>query len=295
MRKRAVRASLLAFVLVGVCLAQKESLLIAPGDELHVQVFDTPEMDQTPRVTDAGEIPILFLGNVPVAGMTPAGAARAIEATLIAKKLMLHPQVSVVVEEYATQQVSVMGQVNRPGSFQISTAMPILNILSIAGGVTDIADRHITIERQSDPTKAVSYFLSNHSEEALASQVLIYPGDTVLIPKAGVVYVLGDVGRPGGFPISGNDSQMTVMQALTLAGAPNKSAVLSKAKLVRKTATGTTDVPLALASIEMGKSPDVVLQPDDILFIPFSYMKNALLNGSQIASSAASALIYAHP
>jgi polysaccharide export outer membrane protein len=269
--------------------------LIGPGDQLHIQVFDTPEMEQHPRVTDAGEIPLLFVGNAKVAGLTPAAAGHVIELMLKTQQLMLHPQVSITIEQYSTQMVSVMGQVNKPGSFQISTAMPILNLLSVAGGLTDLADRHITIERQSDPSKRVDYFLSNRSDQALADHVQVFPGDTVLVPKVGLVYVLGDVGRPGGYPMSNNESQMTILQALALAGAANKSSVLSKAKLVRKTVTGTTEVPIALALIQAGKSPDVLLQTDDILFIPFSYMKNALLNGTQIAASATSALIYAHP
>jgi polysaccharide export outer membrane protein len=276
-------------------LAQNESLLIGPGNQLHIQVFDTPEMDQHPKVTDAGEIPLLFIGNIKVGGMTPAAAAHAIEDTLKAQHYMLRPQVSVTVEQYSTEQVSVLGQVNKPGSFQIFTPTSILNLLSLAGGVTEVADRHITIQRQSDPEKTVNYFLSNRSDEALAKSVLVYPGDTVLVPKTGFVYVLGDVGRPGGFPMSNNDSQMTAMQALALAGAANKSAVLSKAKLVRKSGAVSTDVPIALAEIQSGKRPDVLLRPDDILYIPFSYMKNAMLNGSQIAASAASALVYAHP
>lgn len=297
MRTRTLRNPLTLAVFAAACFAQpqKESLLIGPGDLLHIQVFDTPEMDQHPRVTDGGSVPVLFVGEVKVAGVTPSAAARVIEEALKEKKYMLHPQVTVTVEEYTTQQVFVMGQVRNPGSFPISTPMSVVNVLSLAGGVTDLADRHITIQRHGDPAQKAGYFLSNQSDEALDKQEVVYPGDTVLVPRVGIVYVLGDVGRPGGYPMSTNSSQISLLQALALAGAPNKTAVISRAKLIRKTANGPQEVPVAIAAIQKGKKPDVPMQADDVLFVPFSFMKNIALNGTQIASSAATAAVYARP
>jgi polysaccharide export outer membrane protein len=287
-------ATLVALALVAPCFEQNESLLIGRGDQLHIQVFDTPEMEQHPRVTDSGTVPLLFVGDVKVAGMTPGDAAREVEEALKTKQLMLHPQVAVTVEQYATQNVYVMGQVTNPGAYPISTPMSVVSVLALAGGLADPADRHITIERHSDPAQKVSYFLSNNSEVALSSDVLVYPGDTALVPKAGVVYVLGDVGRPGGYPMTTNDSQMTVLQALAMAGSANKTSILGKARLVRKTPQGAQEVPLQLAQIQQGKRPDIQMQPDDVLFLPFSWMKNVAVNAQGIAASATSAVIYAH-
>ncbi len=281
-----------AIVLAPVCFAQKESLLIGRGDQLHIQVFDTPEMEQHPRVTDAGSVPLLFVGEVKLAGLTPGDAALRIEEALKAKHLMLRPQVTVTVEQYATQNVYVMGQVTNPGAYPISTPMSVVSVLALAGGLADPADRHITIERRNDAANRVSYFLSNNSDEALNSDVVVYPGDTVLVPKAGIVYVLGDVGRPGGYPITTNDSQMTVLKALAMAGTANKTAVLGKAKLVRKTPNGGQDIPLELAAMQQGKRPDIPMQPDDVLFLPFSWMKNIVVNSQGIAAAATSAVIY---
>jgi len=116
----------------------------------------------------------------------------------------------------------------------------------------------------------------------------------VMIPKAGIVYVLGDVGRPGGYAISDNNSQMTVLEAVATAGGTNKTAIVSKTRLVRKTATGITEIPIPLGAMEKGKQPDISLQASDVLFVPFSYMKNLAVNGSQIAASAGAAAIYTH-
>jgi len=290
-----LKALLVSVVIAVSCLGQTESLLIGPGDELSVKVFDTPEMDQQVRVTDAGEIPLLFIGNVHVASLTPAQAARAVENTLKEKHVMNHPHVAVSVEEYATQEVSVVGQVRNPGTYSIAAPLPVLRILSKAGGLTELADRNITIQRHGECQRKVECFLSNSSDAALQNNVMVYPGDTVIVPKAGIIYVLGDVGRPGGYTMSDNDSQMTVLEAVAIAGGLNKSAIVSKVKLVRKTTNGTTEIPIPLGAMEKGKRSDIVMQPNDVLFVPFSYMKNIVFNGSQIAASAASAVIYAHP
>lgn len=278
-----------------LCFGQGESLLIGPGDALHIQVFDTPELDQHARVTDSGEVPLMFIGNQKLGGLTPANAARKVEEALKAGNYMKNPQVTVAVEAYATQQVFVLGQVNKPGEYPITTPMPILSVLSLAGGLTELADRNITVQRRGDANQKTTYFLSNTANKAFSSDTLVYPGDTVMIPKTGIVYVIGDVGRPGGYPMSNNESKMTVMQALATAGAPTKTAVLSKAKLVRKTANGPQEVPVALADIEKGKAPDILMEPDDILYIPSSWLRNVVSNSSSIAASATSALIYSRP
>jgi len=287
--------AILVLLATAACFAQKESILIGPGDQLHIQVFDTPEMDQHPRVTDAGTVPLLFVGDLKLAGMTPGDASHAVEEALKARQLMLHPHVAVTIDQYATQSVYVMGQVTNPGAYSISTPMSVVSVLALAGGLADMADRHITIERHSDPAQKVSYYLSNNSKDALNDDVLVYPGDTTLVPKAGVVYVLGDVGRPGGYPVTTNDSQMTVLRALAVAGSPNKTSVLGKARLVRKTPDGVEDVPMELAAIEQGKRPDIPMQADDVLFLPFSWMKNIVVNAQGIAASATSAVIFAKP
>jgi polysaccharide export outer membrane protein len=274
--------------------AQNESLLIGPGDLLHLQVYDTPEMEQRARVTDAGTIPFNFLGSVSVSGMTPEQAAGQIQHQLIAAGVMLHPQVTVRVEAYATQNVSVMGQVQKPGIYEIDTARKAVEVLALAGGLTDLADRHITIQRFGPAKQKIEYYYSNAALTALSDDPMVYPGDTVIVPKAAVVYVLGDVSKPGGYPINTNNSSMTVLQAIALAGYANHTAAVGKSKLVRETATGVQEIDLEVSAIQKGKKPDVALLPDDVVYIPFSFMRNIGVNGQGILASAASAAIYIH-
>ncbi len=250
--------------------AQNESLLIGPGDLLHFQVYDTPEMEQRARVTDAGTIPFSFLGSVSVAGMTPEQAAEQIQHRLVAAGVMLHPQVTVRVEAYATQNVSVMGQVQKPGIYEVDTARKVVEVLALAGGLTDLADRHITIQRFGPAKQKIEYYYSNAALTALSDDPMVYPGDTVIVPKAAVVYVLGDVSKPGGYPMNTNNSSMTVLQAIALAGYANHTAAVGKSRLVRETAAGVQEIDLQVSAIQKGKKPDVALLPDDVVYIPFS-------------------------
>jgi polysaccharide biosynthesis/export protein len=282
----------ICFFFAASLTAQKpESLLIGPGDLLHVVVFDTPALEQHVRVTDAGELSLILGGTVKVAASSPVQAAHAIEIKLQEDRIMLHPRVAVAVEEYATQKVSVLGEVKLPGAYTIATPRSVLDVLTLAGGLTDLADRKILIERHGTNEKT-TYFVSNQAATALDTAVLINPGDRVVVPKAGIVYVLGDVARPGGYPIANNDAQLSVLQLIAKAAGINHTAVPSHARLIRKTSDGYTNTALALSSMQKGKTPDLLLQTDDIVYVPFSYMRNFALNSTGIAASVGSAAIY---
>ena len=273
-----------------------ETLLIGPGDVLHIQVLDTPEFEQRPRVTDAGEIPLLGIGNLNVAGLTPSAAAQKIRDRLISMHYMNHPEVTVTVDEYSTQYVSVLGQVKSPGAYAIQTSRSILAVIALAGGLSDTADYNITVQRRDPSQKPVSYNLSNDPRTAIADEVQVFPGDTVVVPKAGIAYVLGDVTRPGGFVMQNNHSQLTVLQAVALAGGTPPSAVPSHSKLIRRTPEGGyREIPVNFSAMQKGKQPDIVMEPQDVLYVPFSYIRNLAANSAGIVASASSAAIYTIP
>jgi polysaccharide export outer membrane protein len=277
---------------ISVYAQQPESLLIGPGDLVHVQVFDTPELDQHARVTDAGELPLLMGGNVKVVHLTPAEAARSVEKALRDGQFLLRPRVAVTVEEYATQKVSVLGEVKAPGAYAISTPRSVLDVLTLAGGLTDVADRKILIERKGTNDK-VPYYVSNKAGVAINTAVRINPGDTLVVPKAGIVYVLGDVGRPGGYTMTNNAAQLSVLELVARAGGTNHTAVPSHARLIRKLEDGSyKDLSLSLSEMQKGKKSDLPLEADDIVYVPFSYLRNFATNASGLAASAASAAIY---
>ena len=283
---------LVFFCCATCCGAQNESLTIGPGDTVHIKVLESPELEQSTRVTDAGALTLILGGKVQVAGLTPAEAAVAIERVLVEGHYLLTPHVSVTTEQTATENVTILGQVRTPGSYPIATPRPILDVLALAGGLNDVAQRKVTIQRHSSKER-VDYVLSNSANAALDANIPVYPGDTVLVPKADVVYVLGDVNRPGGIAIVTNDSKLSALQALSLAGGTPPNAVPSHARLIRKQPDGThVEQPLQLSAMQKGKEPDIPLQGDDIIYVPFSYARNMAVGAGSLVGATSSAAIY---
>lgn len=269
-----------------------ESLLIGPGDLVSVSVFDTPEMTQDVRVSDAGTVRLNLIGDVNIVGQTPAAAAKTIEQSLISHQIMKAPQVSVHIKDYVTQDVSILGEVKNPGPYQITTPQTVLRVLALAGGLNEVADRKITIARHDQPDQKITYYLANNADQAVQNSVMVNPGDTVIVPRAPVVYIMGDVARPGGYAIATNDSKLSMLQLVAMAGSTNKTAKTGL-RLIRKDAEGQQkEIPVQLAAIQKGKEPDIFLQQGDIVYVPFSWMRNAAMTSSGIAASTSSAMIY---
>jgi polysaccharide export outer membrane protein len=282
--------------------AALQDLRIAAGDVMHVLVFDTPELEQHARVDDTGSVKLQLIGLLHVGGLTSAEAATAIQSRLIEGGFMVRPEVSVQVEKYEAENVTVIGQARLhvtvigqarlPGVYSLPTPSTVLEVLALAGGLADAGDRHILIERHGTG-QTIPYYYSNESGLAIANQVMVYPGDTVIVPKVSLVYALGDVAHPGGYLMQNNESAQTVLQLVAQAGGTNHTAVPSHARLIRKTAQGFDDIPLSLSDMQKGRKPDMALQKDDIIYVPFSYLRNLFVQASGIFASATSAIIYA--
>lgn len=300
MRKRQLLTiTMLLVVAIGYSRSAggQDSLLIAPGDLVHIQVADTPEMDEDARVTDQGMVPIVGIGDVKVAGLTPTDAARVVHDRLVNSHYLNHPEVSINVEEFATLQVAVIGEVKASGAYPIATPRPVLDVLALAGGLTPEANRHILIERKGDQQHPLDYYVSNDGNQAIEQQVMVNPGDTIVVSRAGIVYILGDVNRPGGYVMSNNESQLTLLQGLALAGGVTRAAKQGHAHLIRKKpGGGFTDTELSVGDIQKGKQPDLALLPGDVLYLPFSFARNLATTGAAtIAGSVATAAVYAVP
>lgn len=268
-----------------------ESLPIGRGDLLRIQVIDTQELDGVARVEDDGSVPVSMAGKVQVVGMTPFEAAHAIEKAYLDGNLLRHPHVVVTVQEYATTRVSVLGDVKVPGSYELHTARTVIDVLAMAGGLTETADRHVVIEHR-DTKERISYFVANDPAAALQQNQIIMPGDTVIVPRAGIVYAIGDFGHPGGYTINDNNGKITALSLIARAGGVPPNAAPAHAKLMRKTDGGYTQIVLDLRSIQQGKQQDVELQPEDVIYVPFSYARNFAIGASGIVAAMATASIY---
>lgn len=264
---------------------------VGPGDLLSIKVFDVPELDQMIRVDDAGTGSFSLIGHVHVAGKTAAEIQAALENEYRTRNLLVDPHVTVLVTEYATQGVSVLGEVTHPGTYPLIGPHTLLNMLSMAGGLTQLAGGTVSIARQ-DHTRQVVNIDANNPNTAIDEDIPVNPGDRVVVSRASVIYVVGDVGKPGGFQMQ-NNGKLTVLQAIALASGVNRTASLSRAKLIHSTSSGYQEAEIHLNRLLHGQSPDVALAPNDILFVPSSKLKTAMANGFSTAlQSAATAAIY---
>lgn len=268
-------------------------LKIAPGDLLHISVFDVPEMTQEVRIGANGEAQLALIGNIELAGLTGAEAADAIAKELRDRKMLLRPQVNVLIKEFASQGVSIFGEVQHPGVYQVLGSRSLLDVISMAGGLTNVADTRITVKRRGGPEQTMTVKLkSDDPQTSLTNNIQIHPGDLIVVPRAGIVYVLGDVNRPGGFVMQ-DSGRITLLQALAQAGGASKNASLNKAVLMRKNVQGYVTSKLHVGKIEKGEAPDFELQANDILFVPNNRLKNTLSGTESVLSTLGSASIYA--
>jgi polysaccharide export outer membrane protein len=249
-------------------------LTLDGGDLLKVSVFGAPESDQQVRVGQDGNVSLNFIGSVHVAGLTTSQAQDLIARKLVAGGYFAQPQVSIFVVEYATQGVSVMGEVLKPGVYPLLGSRRLFDVLSLAGGTGPKAGRVVSISRREHPEAPRSVLLSNDPVESAKSNIDVFPGDTVVVSRAGVVYVVGDVKKPSGV-IMDNGTDMTVLQAIAMAEGTNRTAKLNDAKLIRTTPTGRQELPLPLKDMLSSKAPDMRLQAEDIIFVPTSAAKSA--------------------
>src|SRR2546426_1119658 len=255
-------------------------LLIGAGDLLEVSLYGMPDFKTDVRVNSGGEISLPMLGTVAVGGLSIEQAQAVIERKLNQKGLFNDPHVTVFEKEYATQGISVLGEVQKPGIYSLLGSRKLYDALSAAGGTTPKAGRYVLITRRNDPEHPIRVPLLTGTPESMENNVAVEPGDTVVVSKAGVVYVVGAVHQPGGF-IMENGNDITGLKAIALAQGTNPNAALNSAKLIRKTPEGPSDVPLELKKILAAKAPDLQLQPDDVVFVPDSAGKSAAKRGAE--------------
>jgi polysaccharide biosynthesis/export protein len=247
-------------------------MLVGAGDLIQVTVYGT-DFDRQVRVSDTGEISLPLLGTVKVGGLSIKDAEQFVGLQLARKGYFTDPQVSIFDREYATQAISVLGEVQKPGIYPLPGARTLFDAISAAGGTTDKAGNQVTITHRGHTDNPQVVPLSYVGDSSVHSNVKVLPGDTVAVARAGIVYVVGDVRKPSGIVMQ--NSQLTALQAIAMAEGTNPTAALNGSKLIRKTPQGLKEVPLPLKKILAAKAPDVNLQPNDILFVPNSAAKSA--------------------
>jgi polysaccharide biosynthesis/export protein len=273
----------------------QSAIAIGPGDLLDITVFDVPELVLKVRVDVSGCVSLAFIGDLKLAGMTVGDAQRLIARELVARQLVKDPQVSIFIEEFATQGITVYGEVNTPGIYPLMGPHHLYDVISAAGGLTLKSGRTVTVLHagQRDHPEVVDLATESAGKNPLEhANVPVYPGDTIIVSKAGMVYVLGEVNKPGAFLMEDNTS-ISVLKATAMAGGTTKLASLKGSMILRKSLAGTSQTRIPLDKIYHGKASDLQLHAEDIVFIPLSNIKNYGAMGLQGAIQAAVYSVYA--
>lgn len=265
-----------------------------PGDLLEVSVYNVPELASKVRVSNSGDIYLPLIDYVHVDGLTLEEAQALIEKRLSDGGYVRSPHVTLFVDEATSQGVTVIGEVTKPGIYPDVADHKLYEVVSEAGGFTSSASRKIAVIRRNQPDP-IRIDLPRNLADDLSGNIDIQPGDTISVPRAPIIYVVGDVGRPAGLLV--DNGSLTVLQALALAGGTNRTAKLGSARIIHKGPAGMVEQKLEIKKMLEAKSPDVTLQADDILFIPVSGAKIAAARTAEAALAMATAVsIYAvHP
>ena len=264
-------------------------LTLNPGDEADVSVYGIPDMSQHVRVSESGAISLPLVGVVQVAGLTTEQAAAAIQEKLAAGGFVHDPHVSVYVREFNSQRVAISGEVVHPGLYPVLSSPRLYDLFLAAGGLTNRAGSTVTITHASNPQKAAVVTLSSDPIRSADANLKLEAGDSVVVSKAGIVYVMGEVNRPGGFVIEDNQP-ITLLRAVAMAAGPTRMASLGHARIIRRTPNGIDSRDINLKKVLQAKSQDEALSAEDILFIPSSRSKAAIAVATGSAVSVATQL-----
>ena len=274
-------------------LPASPSLPISFGDLIQVSVFDSPDLSGPFRVDSKGNLELPLGGTIKVSGLTAAEAGNAIAARLKEAGILLDPHVTVSILEYQSQGVTITGEVRSPGVYPLLGNRTVLDMIAMAGGLNENAGKVASVYHRGDPAnvRQVQLNVSVQTPESIeAGNFKLLPGDTISVSRSGVVYVIGDVGRPGGFLVEHND-RLSVLQALALAQGANQTASLNDARLMRKDAAGQhIMIEFSLKKVLNGKASDPLLSDGDVLYVPLSNRKLYTLRGIEAAIGAASGI-----
>jgi polysaccharide biosynthesis/export protein len=261
-----------------------EAYRIRPDDVLEIYVIDVPEVSRQCRVSPDGFISVAMLPPIPASGMRLAALSERVANDLRDSGLVSNPHVTVSVVQSRLSSVSITGAVRKPQIYPVFGETTLLDLLSQAEGLEEDAGDTLFIQGNGKRIQPVSVNVTRLLNGDGEMNVTIVPGDRITVPRAGVVYVVGAVNKPGGFQLGLNRQRISLLQAVALAEDLKTTALRSKALLIRSGSSGTTgrsEGPVDLKRVLEGKSADLELRADDILFVPDSSSRKFIKRGAE--------------
>jgi polysaccharide export outer membrane protein len=253
----------------------KHDLRLFPEDLIAVHLYPTSDYAPVVRVGLDGTIDLPLIGSIHVQGLTVPEAEKVIADKLISAGMYRNPQVVLQLTETPRQVATVTGDAH--AVVPIVGQSRLLDVLTAAGGLPVTASHTITIHRIG-LDQPIVVDLGSDPITSEKNNIPIFAGDTIIVARAGVVYLLGAFKTVGAVPIQQN-SPLTLIEAASLAGGPGFEGKMGDLHLIRTVGNDRSVVHVDIARVIDGKDPDPVLQADDIVFLPSSRMKSAIKSG----------------
>jgi len=268
-------------------------LTLSPGFELNITVYDEPDLSAHVRVDKEGNISLPFVKTIHVGGDTVAVAKERIEDKFRNDGILKNPQITIDVEQFATTSVTVMGEVQNPGKVQLLAPHSLLDVIGMTGGETSFAGDEVELKRSVNGVmQTTTYHYSRANDGSAIRDVMVNPGDTVIVKRAGIVYVLGGVNRPGGYTMQ-ESGELNVVQAVSMAQGLAMQAKVGGLRVVQHDANGNpVEVPVSYNKMMDGKEKPLQLAAGDIVYVPISKTKAILSSTTTLIGQTAAASIY---
>jgi polysaccharide export outer membrane protein len=273
--------------------------IIGSDDMILLTVYDSPEFTRTVRVSPDGEIRLpMVKQRIKADGLLPSELEASVAKALTDEKLLVDPFVTVTIVEYHSRPISIVGAVKKPITFQAIGPMTLLEALSRAEGLTDLAEGQILVSRPTADNKVplvqripVQGLIDNADPEY---NIKLVGGEEIRVPEAPRITVAGSVKKPGSFPVK-DSSELTVMKAIAL-GEGLSQFYGNVAYIYRSTDSKGEkhEIEIPLKKILDRKSPDVALQARDVLYIPDSSGKRNWDRILSVGGATASGLAIFH-
>jgi len=256
--KRLVNWMMAAFLICLAFNARSEDLPLGPSDVIKISVYGVPDLALETRISEAGVITFPLIGAVPVAGLPVAAAEKKIAGLLENGGFVRKAQVNIIVTQIQSQQVSVLGQVNRPGRYPLDGRRSVMDLLALAGGIAADGGDTINLIRKRDgkTTKTVLDVIQMVRSGDLVEDVLLTGGDVIYVERSPRFYIYGEVQRPGMFRL---ERSMTVVQALSAGGGLSARGTERGLVIKRRDASGKVNV--------VDVKQDDLLQNDDVVYV----------------------------
>ena len=269
---------------------------VGVDDILLIRSAQVKELDDRRfTVSKDGFLDLPLGGKVRAAGLQIPELREAIETLLV--RYYHEPRVSIEIVEYRSQPVSVLGSVTNAGIYQLQGRKTLAEVLSMAGGLKPDAGYAVRVSRKvgtggDTVEQVVSYPLSDIIKGQTDDSAIVYPRDVITVARAELVYVIGDVHRPGGFTL-GEKEHASVLQTLALAEGALPTAALKRCTILRAAANGKgrVSIPVDVRHLISGKAADMMLEAGDILVIPSSTARKIGVKAAEAALQTGSGLL----